>query len=325
MSKISDNKQDKKFMLPWIEKYRPFDIEDVILPPTIKEQIKTHLKEQSVTHLILNGDPGVGKTSTAKCIAKYILGVNMKEGFLELNASNDRGIKTISTVLPPFCMKKVSFTQPKIILLDEADNITNKAQHEITKLMRIYSGRVKFIMTCNTTSKIIEYIQSNSSKIFYHRMTRDQTAEYLHKISIVENVKYTPDGLDAIIYASMGDMRKAINYLQTIHHSYGIVTKENVYKICEYPNPDLIIGILNTCKEKNLKDAINKVIAMKYQGNSSMDILIAFSAIIPNYAISEEEKIKIMHIINSVNVNISAGIDSDLQLISMISKLILAF
>ncbi len=154
---------------PWIEKFRPKVFDELVLTDNVKSQLMAHLAEGKLHHLILNGEPGVGKTSSVKCIARYLLGENMKDGFLELNASDDRGIKTISMILGPFCKKRISYNGPKIILLDEADNITPKAQNEISNLMREFGTKTKFIFTCNTVTKINEYIQSDASTIYFRR------------------------------------------------------------------------------------------------------------------------------------------------------------
>jgi len=215
---------------PWIEKYRPETLNDIVLDESIMNQLKIFLQGDSLNHLIITGFPGIGKTSAVKCLAREILKENFRNGF----------------------KKKVSFGQPKIILLDEADNITPKAQQEISKMMKEYTSSTKFIFTCNDSTSIIEAIQSNCSIIRFRRLTDKQIKSYLEKICAKEGADYTSKGLDAIIYSSMGDMRKAINNLQVIFCGFKSITESSVYRIVEYPNPELIREIIGLILESNI-------------------------------------------------------------------------
>jgi len=307
---------------PWIEKYRPETLNDIVLDETIMNQIKIFLQGDSLNHLIITGLPGIGKTSAVKCLAREILKDNFLIGFLELNASDDRGIKTISGTLPPFCKKKVSFTQPKIILLDEADNITPKAQQEISKMMKEFTASTKFIFTCNDSTSIIEAIQSNCSIIRFKRLTDIQIKSYLEKICAKEGAEYNSKGLDAIIYSSMGDMRKAINNLQVIFCGFKKITETSVYKIVEYPNPESIKEIIELCMNSNLKIAIEKMGYLRTNGYSAFDIALSFSTVLQSYDMDEKKKMIFMDVINKASIEISRGLDSDLQINAVICRII---
>src|SRR4029077_18899665 len=183
------------------------------------------LQDRKNVHLIITGLPGIGKTTTVRCIAKRILGEHITQGYLELNAAEDRGVRSTSTIIPPFCKRVVNFTASKIILLDEADNMTPKCQYDINDMIKLYGKRTKFIFTCNDSTKIIEDIQSVCRIIRFKRLTETQISAYLSKICHKENIPCDKPGLSTICYISNGDMRKSINDLQKTAYTYGKITK----------------------------------------------------------------------------------------------------
>ena len=205
---------------PWIEKYRPSELTDVIMDEQIKKIIEVLVNNRKNIHMIITGSPGVGKTSTVKCIAKKILGDNIENGFLELNDADSRGVKNITTLIPSFCKRSVQFKESKFILLDESDNIPKKCQNDICKMMQEFGENTNFIFTCNDSTKIIENIQSVCRIIRFKNLSDSQIKSRLEYICKVENVNQTPEGLNTICYISSGDMRKAINNLQITANSF---------------------------------------------------------------------------------------------------------
>jgi replication factor C subunit 2/4 len=308
--------------IPWIEKYRPNKLEDIILDHRIVQQLQVYLQDNQLPHLIVTGLPGIGKTSTLRCLAKKLLGDNFAQGFLELNASDDRGVKTIVSVLPPFVQKKILFKQFKIVLLDEADGITSKAQNEICRLMKTYNNTTKFIFTCNDSSGIIESIQSNCAIIRFLKLTPDQIMTYLKIICTAEHIKYDEEGLKTIAYVSQGDMRRAINNLQVTFYSFKMVNKANVYLVCEYPNPDMLKEIISLCMKKKLIESNDRMIDLKTLGFLSSDIVVSMQYVLQDLDIDEALKLKFIDVINSTSIEISKGIDTDLQLQAMLARII---
>ena len=248
---------DIKNTLPWVEKYRPKNIDDLILEQTILNKIKTIIENRDMPNIIITGLPGIGKTSTIHCLANKLLGKYKKEGVIELNASDDRGIKAIQeTIL--FCKKKLFikkldkhlYAQHKIILLDEADNMTIKAQRLVNNLMETYRKSTRFVFTCNNSSDIIEAIQSRCVILKYSRISDEQIIYRLGKICSMESIKSTYEGLQLITTISYGDMRQAINYLQLISNSYNEITEETFKQVCYKPLPSIIKNIIISCKKK---------------------------------------------------------------------------
>lgn len=308
--------------IPWIEKYRPSEIEEIMLDKHVEQQIRIFLLDRDDVHLIITGVPGIGKTTTVRCIAKQILGENMKVGYLELNAAEDRGVRSVSNIIPPFCKRVVNFKSSKIILFDEADGMTQKCQCDINDMIREYGKRTKFIFTCNDSTKIIDDIQSICRIIRFKKLTNEQIIKYLSKICVAENVKFDNSGLETICYISDGDMRKSINDLQKIAFTYDKITKKTVLSICKVPDPIEIKKIIKLVIEKNLVEANNEMELIVKQGYYYMDIISGLVYVLSNYDMENSIKLKLIEIVNHTKIIVSGGLRTKLQLSGMICRLI---
>jgi replication factor C subunit 2/4 len=311
--------------IPWIEKYRPSCLDEIILDPYTKNQIKVFLQNKEGVHLIITGSPGVGKTSTVRCIARELLGENLNQGYLELNSADDRGVKSISLTVPSFCKRVVNFDCSKVILLDEADNMTNKCQYDINEMIKQYGKKVKFIFTCNDSKKIIPDIQSVCHILRFKHLTQSQITTYLEKICQKENIPFDKTGMDTICYICAGDMRKAINNLQLTAFSYQNIVKDNVLKICKMPDPEDIKLIIAMCCKKDLNSAISELQIVLSRGYCYLDVVNSFIYILGSYDFSMEVRLKLINIVNHTKINISTGLRSELQLFSMICSIIHEF
>lgn len=309
--------------IPWIEKYRPTNIDEIIFDDLNKRQIEIFIQNTRDVHLIFTGPPGIGKTTTVRCIAKKTLGDNIKSGYLELNAAEDRGVKNISAIVPAFCKKIVNFDTPKLILFDEADIMTTKCQYDINEMIKTYGKNTKFVFTCNDSSKIIEDIQSVCRIVRFKYLSNEQIYGCLEKICQAEDVSYEKKGLEMICYISGGDLRKAINDLQKTAYTFDVIKKSNVLCICKVPDPDEIKKIMDICVENRLEDAIQEITSIINQGYYYLDIITGFVHVISHYdTIEKRERLELVRIVNNTKIILSSSVRSELQLSAMICRIV---
>lgn len=318
----------------WTVKYRPKKIDDLMIDDGIKIKLQKIISEKNMPNIIFTGTPGVGKTSTIHCISKLILGDKYSEGVLELNASDDRGIKSVQESITNFCKKSINdkFNHDddlhKIVILDEADNMTKKAQQLISNLMGDYNTSTRFAFTCNESSDIIEAIQSRCIIVRFKRLTSSQIVSKLIKICELENVEYSKKALNEISIISNGDMRQAINNLQIIHNAFGKVSTTNMFEICDRPHPTLMIDLFKKLINGNLDEALLMLEEIKDKGYSGSDILISMKNTLKTDTesdIEEANKIKIIKMVNESMFIVSHGLDTWLQLVGCVSNIYLSF
>ncbi len=318
--------------IPWIEKYRPRSLSDLVVDECTLTKLKKFIEDRDMPNIIITGVPGIGKTTSILCLIRYLLGPYCKQAVKELNASDDRGIKAVQESIECFCKKKVdmepidgrTFAQHKIILLDEADNMTQKAQQLVKTLMESYNNTTRFAFTCNNSSDIIEAIQSRCVILRYRRLSNEQIKQRLETICNVENVSFTDKGLDAIVITAQGDMRRAINNLQLTFNGYKSVIPEHVYKICDRPHPMTIKKIFVSCYKKDLKTALERLENLRDKGYSSSDISLSMINTLNSNQINEidvDTKMEFLDELSRTALVISKGINTPIQLTGCVAKL----
>lgn len=314
--------------VPWIEKYRPINVNDLVLDESTKNKIKKIIENKNMPNLIISGVPGIGKTSTILCLAKNLLGKYFNEAVLEMNASDERGIRAVHESIEYFCKKKINisenFAQHKIVLLDEADNMTSKAQQLINNLIKNYHDTTRFAFTCNEPSDIIEAIQSRCIMLKFKRLNNEQVSAKLLYICKNEKMNFTTDGIKSIVAISQGDLRKAINILQLTYNGYDLITPDNVYKLCDKPHPEIIRKIFEYSINKNIKLALNELNILRNKGYSSSDIALSMINLLKdeNYNLfpnNEQTRIKFFELTSQVCLNISKGLNTPIQLTGLMA------
>ncbi|MBZ9570250.1 replication factor C small subunit [Methanobrevibacter sp. TMH8] len=239
---------------PWVEKYRPQKLEDVVGQKHIIERLENYVNEEGMPNLMFTGPAGVGKTTTALALVKSILGEYWRQNFLELNASDARGIETVRTNIKNFCRLKPVGAPFRIIFLDEVDNMTKDAQHALRREMEMYTKTASFILSCNYSSKIIDPIQSRCAIFRFAPIKGQDIVKRLEYIAGEENVDYDDTALETIVYFAEGDMRKAVNLLQAAASGEEKITEDKIY------------DVVSKAKPKDISEMVTKALTGDFMG-----------------------------------------------------------
>jgi len=256
----------ESLLLPWIEKHRPNTLEQIVGNTDTLERLKVIAHGGNMQNLILSGPPGIGKTSSVLCLARILIGEAYQHAVLELNASDERGIGVVRDQIRKFCQKKITLPsgRHKIVILDEADSMTDGAQQALRCVIEQYSETTRFAIACNDSSKIIEPLQSRCALVRFTRLSDEAVKKRLIRVAELEDVKYTEDALEALVTIASGDMRNALNNFEAtwnyvssgLGEGNKIVTTDIVMQICDQPNPEIIKEIVNNCLSGRLQAAI---------------------------------------------------------------------
>lgn len=295
--------------LPWVEKYRPQVLSDIVGNKETIDRLQQIAKDGNMPHMIISGMPGIGKTTSVHCLAHELLGRSYADGVLELNASDDRGIDVVRNQIKHFAQKKLHLPpgKHKIVILDEADSMTAGAQQALRRTMELYSNSTRFAFACNQSNKIIEPLQSRCAILRYSKLSDEDVLKRLLQIIKLEDVKYTNDGLEAIIFTAEGDMRQAINNLQSTVAGHGLVNADNVFKIVDSPHPLIVKKMLLA---SNLEDSIQILRTDLWKkGYSSIDIVTTSFRVTKNLAqVKESVRLEMMKEIGLTHMRILEGV-----------------
>jgi replication factor C subunit 3/5 len=230
----------------WIEKYRPNEFSEIIGQDKNINMLNKMITNGSLPHLLFHGKSGTGKTSTITSIANKLYGKNKTFMLMRLDASDDRGINTVREEIKGFADKMTPFNNGvKLIVLDEADSMTYDAQFALRRIIEKYSDNTRFCLICNYENKIIPAIKARCVNIRFYPIKKDIIINRLKNICSLEKIIYTNDSLETIASISNGDLRKAINMLQSISMMNNKISSELCYNSTGIPNPCLVQDVFN--------------------------------------------------------------------------------
>ena len=314
--------------IPWVEKYRPQTLDDIIGQEQIVGRLKRYVEENSMPNIMFTGSAGVGKTTSALALSKSLLGEYWQQNFLELNASDARGIDTVRNEIKSFCKLKAIGAPFRIIFLDEVDNMTKDAQQALRREMEMYSKTSSFILSCNYSSKIIDPIQSRCA-IF--RFTPIKAIDIINRLKYIaqqEGLEVEQSALENIVYFTQGDMRKSINILQASTTTDNKVTDETVYDVISRAKPRDVRKIINKALDRDFmgaRDLLRDVMVL--DGVSGDDLITQIYQEVTQMTteglISEESFIKLMEYMSECDYRIREGSNPRLQLEALLSKFLI--
>lgn len=313
----------------WISKYSPNSLEDLVLNHITRKKLQNIIKNP--INSIFIGRSGSGKTITAKIISKLIIPKKYFTNiFLNLNASDDRGLNLINNIIIPFVKKKFDDFPYKIIIINEANSITPKAQTQISYLMETYPS-CKFIFVSSELNDILDTIQSRCSILFFPLLSSNIVKEKLENINKKENIKLSDECLNTIITITQRDLRQAINFLQVISFlNKNTITSDLIYKLFDKPNIVMIKNILINLKNKNKINTLQIIDTVMNKGYSPNDILLAILNYILEYKetdfdeiLTKEFLITVYRITSKYYIRINQGTETWIQVYGCLSEILL--
>ena len=310
----------------WTEKYRPDSFEGVVGQSEIVKRIQSLTSALNIPHLLFAGPAGTGKSTLALIIVKSLYGKDWKENYLELNASDERGIQIVREKVKNFARTKSLGKVPfKVIFLDEADALTHEAQQALRRTMENYTNNCRFILSCNYSSKIIDPIQSRCAIFRFKLLEKKDIERRINFIAQNEKLTTSPEAIEVLYEGSEGDCRRAINLLQA------------TASISPDISPELVSTILSNAKPKDIKVVLDYALSVDFQKSreklldvmlkesiSGQDVIKAIQKEIWNLQIEPEIKVKLTEKTGEIEFRIVEGADTFIQLQALLASFVLA-
>jgi len=333
VNKIGTRKGVSNQNLPWTEKYRPKSLDEIIGNDDIISTLKRFVEERSIPHLFFSGPPGTGKTSTIQALAYDLYNRSYKELqenrlILESNASTLNRVSDIGTSggkpgpIKNFIKAKVPLKEPfKILIMDEAERITEPAQHALRRLMELYHKTCRVCIICNQPGKIIEYLKSRCSTFKFRYLEGKEIKKRLKYIAESEKIDIEESSLDIILKSSKGDLRKAINIFQTIAiPDLGIINLELINKIQQEVKSDDIRRLIIFSLSGNFLKADDLLLELLKDNPIRVNLLKQISSEISNLEIENSIKIKLIDAVAKTDYIITQSKNVDLQFSSLLAR-----
>jgi replication factor C subunit 2/4 len=312
--------------LPWVEKYRPQSIDDIVQQDEVVNALRSTLHKGDLPHLIFHGPPGTGKTSTALALSRTLFKPSeLRRRVMELNASDERGINAVRSKVKQFASLAVPPGEVpyKIIILDEADSMTRDAQNALRRVIEKYSAVTRFIIICNYVSKIIDPILSRCAKFRFRPLARESLVGRLSFIAENEGLAVeSDDAYEALVDISGGDLRKAITFMQSASIT-GIISAAVLRDISGAPDAAQVENFFQTCVCHHPWDEIEEVATdLVLSGYDLAQVLeILCNLVVRSQDVPEAVKPKILLKIAAADGAITARADPQLQFLAIAASL----
>ena len=310
--------------LPWVEKYRPKKLSEVVGQKEITERLEAAVKNKNLPNLLFSGPAGVGKTSTAVSLSNEIFGEGFDRNFLELNASSDRGIDVIRHTIKDFARTLAFDAGFKIIFLDEADALTTDAQQALRRTMEKYTKTSRFILSVNYSSRIIEPIQSRCVVFRFKPLHSKEIESRLESIAKAEGIKIEEKAMQAIIYVAQGDLRKAVNILQAASAMDKTIKEKTIFDVSSRAHPTEIKELIRLSLAQKFLEARKQLDTLLYEhGMSGEDIMLQIYRELIDFPEKEMEaktKIDLLDTLGEYNFRLVQGANERIQLEALIAQ-----
>jgi len=306
----------------WTEKYRPDDFSEMKGQKEIVKRVKSFVEQENMPHLLFAGPAGTGKTSLSLIVAKKLFKEQWHQNFLELNASDERGIDIIRNKVKDFARTRAIGNVPfKIIYLDECDALTREAQQALRRTMENYTQTCRFILACNYSSKIIEPIQSRCALFRFKPLEKHDIFLIIDKIAKEEKIKITDKAKDAIYEIAEGDCRKMENIMQSCAAISKNITDDLIYSIASQAKPKEVKEILELAIQNKFIDARKKLLdVMLNYGLSGIDIIKQIQKEILDLGIDNKAKMQLIEKCGEIEFRLTEGSDEFIQLEALLSQ-----
>ena len=310
----------------WTEKYRPKEFKEVLGQDAVVSRVEAFVKQKNMPHLLFSGPAGVGKTTLSLVIAKQLFGETWRNNFLELNASDERGIDVIRNKVKDFARTRAIGDVPfKIIYLDECDALTKEAQQALRRTMENYTQTTRFILSCNYSSKIIDPIQSRCAIFRFKPLPRDDVLKLIEHIANNEKIKIDEAAKEALYEISEGDCRRVENILQSAAALTDKITDEIIFGLASVARPKEVKEVLEMALSNKFEASRKKLLSVMLDyGLSGLDVIRQIQREIYNLDVEGRKKMVLVDKCGECEYRMSEGSDEFIQLEAFLAQVALA-
>ncbi len=311
----------------WAEKYRPRTLTEIINQKEIVDRLKGFVETNTMPHCLFAGPAGTGKTTAALSLARDLFKENYADSLFELNASDERGINVVRERVKTFARTRSLGGIPfKILVLDEADNMTSDAQQALRRTMERYTETCRFILICNYSSRIIDPIQSRCAPFRFTPLDDDDIQGRLSYVAQNEGLELRADGMQAILTECQGDLRKAFNTLQAAAAYGETITEDTIYNVAGRVHPQDIREMLKLAFNGEFVEARNKLrqILIEY-GVSASDVIKSVHSELLRFNLPTRWKAQLADTVGEIDFRITQGANEEVQFSALLAKFALIY